>query len=332
MKTILKTAVLAMLGLSMLGTIAHASPEFDLIYHSGESPDIGKVKAALDKKVKVDHHDYKGMTALLNAAWYGHIEIAKLLLERGAAINQKKIPQDADKPDGRTPLIMAIQNNRLEMVKFLVERKARVDLADTQKQAPLIWAGLKSSDEVIVYLLEHGAQPGSVDKDGWTPLISAAYSGKLEAVKLLLTKVSPMNLKAVSKTGYSALHMAAFKGHLPVVRLLVEKGLPADGSFRPNMRTPLIAACDGGSLEVVEFLVAQGANINHVSKDQWTPLKMAVAGDKLPVVRYLIGKGVDLDYVNDDGFNAVLSAANRGYSEVLKELLVAGGRALRTKL
>lgn len=333
MKVLAKAAALAGLLLALAGPAraGSAAELSELIAASGRSPDLDAVKAAL-KKVRVNKFDSSGMTALLAAAENGRTEIAAFLLDKGANINERRKPEKSDGKDGRTPLMLAIQFEHRPMVELLLERKARLDVISDNGDTALHWAAFKGSREIVELLLKRGAPPHAQSKAGGSALATGAAKGHLEIVKLIAAKVPPAALRRPDMDGFSALHSAALEGHLAVVEFLVEQGLPVEGAPWKDKWTPLMAACRGGNPEVVGFLVERGANINAVSTNGWTPLQAAVANDKLDVVRFLIAHKVDIHYVDAEGWNAVLLAGQKGHKAVLKELLLGGGRALRTSL
>ena len=73
-------------------------------------------------KVEGLGNGFDGSTPLIVAPRKGNVEIAKLLIERGANINKTDIT-------GQTPLHVACQNGREEMVKLLPERGADINKA-----------------------------------------------------------------------------------------------------------------------------------------------------------------------------------------------------------
>jgi len=81
--------------------------------------DTNTVKEMLDRGVKVDTRDLDvGVTALGHAAWFGHIDTAKLLIERGADVNAKK-------SDGTSVLALATTRNHKQMAEMLKRAGAK---------------------------------------------------------------------------------------------------------------------------------------------------------------------------------------------------------------
>lgn len=80
-------------------------------------------------------------------------------------------------------------------------------------------------------------------------------------------------------------------GNLVMVRYLLDRGIAIDGSSQ--RQTALIAACEGSHDEVVDFLLARGADPNVGAKQsQWiTALSMAASSGSLAIVRKLLDHG-----------------------------------------
>lgn len=80
--------------------------------------DLQKVQTHLAAGIDVNAKNDYGATALSFAADKGHVEIARLLIDRGADINVK------DSFYGSTPMDWAVYNNHPEMVKLLLSKGA----------------------------------------------------------------------------------------------------------------------------------------------------------------------------------------------------------------
>ncbi|XP_072539541.1 protein phosphatase 1 regulatory subunit 12C [Salminus brasiliensis] len=65
--------------------------------------------------------------------------------------------------------------------------------------------------------------------------------------------------------------------------------------------TALHQACIDGSMEVVSFLLSQGANVNQVDSEGWTPLHVAASCGNMEITEYLLQQGASLSLVNCDG-------------------------------
>ena len=100
------------------------------------------------------------------AAWEGHLEVVRLLVESGAKIDQGKTD------DGATPLFIAAQQGDLEVVRLLVQSGAKKDQGKTDTGATaLSMAACNGHLEVVRLLVESGAKKDQGKTDtGATPL------------------------------------------------------------------------------------------------------------------------------------------------------------------
>ena len=80
---------------------------------------------------------------------YGHLEIVKFLLEKGASIDSKN-------DYGSTPLHLASMKGHLEIVKLLLGEGANIDAKDENGSTPLHWAS--RHPEIVELLCEKSTQ------------------------------------------------------------------------------------------------------------------------------------------------------------------------------
>ncbi|MDP6189635.1 MAG: ankyrin repeat domain-containing protein, partial [Gammaproteobacteria bacterium] len=74
------------------------------------------------------------------------------------------------------------------------------------------------------------------------------------------------------------LHLAAFRGYTEVVELLVAAGADVNAKIQERFfgGTPLTRAAYGGHKEIVELLISNGADVNAKNEDDETPLDFAI--------------------------------------------------------
>ena len=122
------------------------------------------------------------------AAEKGHLEVAKLLLTRGAEV-------DAKDTDGWTPLQRAAGNDRPAADIILLERWCGTDARTIKGMTSLHYAAEGSRLAVAKLLLTNGAGVDVKDTVGWTPLHYAAIAHSPALAKLLLTNGADPSLK-----------------------------------------------------------------------------------------------------------------------------------------
>ena len=80
--------------------------------------DVAALKALLDKGVNVNAKTRYGATALSYACDKGHVEVVRLLVERGADVNSK------DTFYGEVPLGWALSHDHVQVIKLLLDKGA----------------------------------------------------------------------------------------------------------------------------------------------------------------------------------------------------------------
>ncbi|XP_037095125.1 ankyrin repeat domain-containing protein 50 [Syngnathus acus] len=259
------------------------------------------VRLLLDAGADVDGCDAEGRTALRAAAWGGHEETVFILLD------YKAQPNKADRK-GRTPLIAAAYMGHHEVVEMLLDHEAQVDLADGEGRTALSVAALciptavghRGYGEVANLLLERGADPGHRDNDGMTPLLLAAYEGHDDMVDLLLEAGADVEETAGLKGGVAPLSVAV---------------------------TPLLAAATMGHVKTVLRLLFWGAAVDAIDDEGRTALSLAAARGSTQVVRALLERGLDENHKDDMGWTPLHAAACEGHRAVCAALTERGSTA-----
>ena len=125
-------------------------------------------------------------TPLHLASRYGHIKVARFLLECGADLT-------AQNKDWETPLHVASRDGQVEVAHLLIERGADVSAQDKDGKTPLHLTSTHSYRtipqqlaEVARILLEHGANVTARDNDGLTPLDLASQDNRVAEVTHVL--------------------------------------------------------------------------------------------------------------------------------------------------
>lgn len=117
---------------------------------------------------------------------------------------------------------------------------------------------------------------------------------------------------------------AAQKGNLDEVKRLVKEEYVNVNSRNTYNCTTLECAAMGGHLQVVKFLVENGAVID-ANEYNGSALKVALSHKHLDVAAYLIAQGAELNAKTGGGESPLEQAAYIGNSELVKLILEHGG-------
>ena len=240
---------------------------------------LEEVQALLQRPMNLSLTDeYGDATPIHLAAYRGHLEVVRLLLEAGAE-------KDARRADGKTALQLAAWGGQTEMVQLLLENGADVNVEDENENKALEHATCIGRLEVARLLI----QAGAAKKDANKALQNAAFNGHLEIVRLLL-ETDAENVDAQSLNKEEALTNAACNGHSKVVQYLLEAGVDKNAA-RADGRTALHLAAYYGHVQLVPWLLKEGAGKNLADGEGATALELAKEAHQSPEILELLSTG-----------------------------------------
>jgi ankyrin repeat protein len=115
------------------------------------------LRVLLDSRLTdIDARNSRGETALMYAALHGELDVARLLLRRGAQVNMS----------GWTPLHYAAIGGRTEMITLLLEHHAYIDSPSANGTTPLMMAARDGQFRIARLLVEQGADPSLRNEAG----------------------------------------------------------------------------------------------------------------------------------------------------------------------
>ena len=207
---------------------------------------------------------------LVEAAYYGHFDILKYLLEKygehidincGATLKTQLGMHQL--VNNVPPFLAACANNNVEMLKYLVSKGA-----DIMKEVPIWGNSLCIAAEygritAVKYLLDCGIPVNCTNCKGSSPLLLACGSqdsnvDNSDIIDLLITKGADLHHKSIE--GYTAMHQAALSDKVRHVQTLLAHGMsplfaqanPIDDNYIP---CPLYVAARNSRENTMSFLM-----------------------------------------------------------------------------
>jgi ankyrin repeat protein len=244
-----------------------------------------------------------------------HLELTRILLERGADPNDEETPYHVPEGYDNTVMKVLLKSGRLNNNSLACMLLRKTDWHDQE--------GLR-------LLLKNGADPNTQPKFGDSALHHALRrDNSLEAITLLLDHGADPALNS-DRDGRSATVIAARRGRADVLNLLQERGAAIDlhGVDR------LIAACARGHHGSIERLVASEPQLKQeLIREGGTLLAEFAGNGNVDGLRCLLDLGVSPGalYREGDAYfeigqdsTALHVAAWRAWPSAVKELIARG--------
>jgi len=229
----------------------------------------------------------------------GHLDIALLLLDRGADVdNRGEVDQ--------TGLYIASSRGYTDVVRPLIDRgadrnamcKDSHESHHNVKWTPLHVAVHKGRRDVTIILLDGGADTETRNCRDQTALYMASSRGYVDVVRSLIDRGADLNAQSKGWNRYdhdvkwTPLHVTLWHGINPIPRILLEHG--ANPNAPDNLgQTALHLESLRRGITGIELLLEYGAIVDVRDKEGRTPLHQAAYRLNLDVVVVLLNHGAD---------------------------------------
>jgi len=158
---------------------------------------------------------------------------------------------------------VTVQAGDVEKVRGWLEQGLDPEFKADRVGTGLMLAAWEGNIEMMALFVAHGANVNAMNASREQPLMHAAWNGHLDAVRWLLDHGALINRPGLE---WSAIHYAVFAGHQDVVNTLIARGADIDARST-NGSSPLMMAAREGHAEIAQLLVKLGANT--AIKNDW---------------------------------------------------------------
>lgn len=290
----------------ILALKCHAAAD-DMIYNDIFEQRFEKVRQAVERDPKIiEGKNWNNDTPLYSACETGSVEIAQLLLKKGAKVNVT-----CDTYSDKTPLHAASREGHELLVKMLLDNGADPNIATCDGETPLHAASARGYSLIVKTLLEKGAATGARDfRDGFTPLHGACQGcaaiddGKArpavvdypETIRLLIKGGADVN--AYEASGRTPLAVAAGGLDEKPFGADVSSALAAAGA-KAETASPcpkdIHEAIKKGDAAKLQEIIARFPESLLVHDEMTPPLSVAVREKKNDLVAIMLKNGADVN-------------------------------------
>ncbi|XP_049614633.1 ankyrin repeat and SOCS box protein 3 [Syngnathus scovelli] len=211
---------------------------------------VGAVRRLLKSKAKIDQLTNDLSCPLYAAVDNGHIEVVRLLMDKGAELNRSHTATCW------TCLHLAVYRDHVDIVWMLVQ-SAELEVRDDYNMTPLFLAAKHGRQQCLEILIHAGADVNAQASDMASPLMLASQQGHESCVELLLEHNANANLNCSYDWPQLPIHAAAQFGHLGILRRLLPVTI-RQCDRGEGLVSPLYLAIQGGQAACVALLLDQG--------------------------------------------------------------------------
>ncbi|MDY0122347.1 MAG: ankyrin repeat domain-containing protein [Sulfurimonas sp.] len=221
----------------------------------------------------------------------------KLLIDNGADINFNDY-------NGNTILhLMAsgIVEKKMDALKGMISQLRKGSYRDSvQNDIDNMEKDWKNYEKILTFIIQNSKSPYVKNYDEKTPLKLAEENNTSQVIKIL--KALNIDSKITST--------------LEAKKYVVNK--------KEITKEFLLAINEKAPIDILEYMIDNGANINARDYSNWTPLMRAIETDRTDLALLLIKKGADINLDIKGNNSIAYNAAYRGNIPVLKLLIEKG--------
>lgn len=243
--------------------------------------------------------DNEGISAVHYAAKQNHVEMIKVMIDKGVDINITEDEQVSVSSvaacAGNTPLHVACDKGNKEIVEVLINAGADDTLLNVKGMTPA---------HLVVSLRKFGKELEEEDR--------------ISILELLKNVDVPSN---EGKTPLMVAQSLDYNASLSVTQTLIDKGVDVNHVDNDGNTALILNTKECCNKDVVKELVKAGADVNALDKHGNSALYYALTSGNQEAARFMIKKGADYNHANNNGVTPMQVAVEKGYDNVLEIMI-----------
>ena len=150
------------------------------------------------------------------------------------------------------------------------------------------------------------------------PLVYAIKNNNLKIAELLVKEYT-MDINFTDDTGNSPLMYSVKINSLPIIELLMNQG----ASLIYFDKTILGTAIESGEIDIINYFIEKGVDVNYIDKNKNTPLIYALQKKSFDIVKLLMENNADCNYKKDGNIQSVIfeKAIETGNKQIVEYLI-----------
>lgn len=156
------------------------------------------------------------------------------------------------------------------------------------------------------------------------PFVKAANDDDLEALRALIADTD-VNLRDPD-SGTTALDHAVQNGNQEMVQFLIARGADVNASQEEGGQTALMQLGDDATPDLLWDLINAGAQLNHKNSFGTTALMVVASQNNSEILEEMLAAGAEVNAADEDGKTALMLAASEGLVLNVRLLVLAGAK------
>jgi len=287
--------------LSMIKNLIQKGIDIDYINKkNGKSPlmyaiqerSLPMVKLLINHGANINYINKKCMyDSLFYAIFENDITIAEFILKNDVYIKR------CSENNKRLILKYIITYKSIPWIKLLIN--TGLDLNDENNYSPLYYAIIRKSLSIVKFLVENGANVNHTYQYSESLLITAIKYADLNIIEYLIDQKATINF--LNNQDFNEFNNILYKDSIKIKKLFNNKNINNNNSIRKIFYYFIQMMISYNDMSLLKFLVRNNIDVNIKNEDGNTPLIEAIKCGSLEIVNYLIENGANCNEINNQG-------------------------------